>query len=112
MQHDGYSGAKVGEVGTTWIDEDRARSRSRLWTEQTLGQPPSDAKPDRLALIEIIIKPVAFQMREGQAIVQEWVGDLLKLLRGGIKQPDPIMVWWTGARWVVLDGHLRFESYR
>lgn len=105
-------GAKGSEAGVTQVDHDRSRSRARLWTEHASGQPLSDADTDRLPLAEITTEPGAFQMREGQAIVQEWVGDLLKLLRGGVKQFDPILVWWTGMRWVVMDGHHRLEAYR
>ncbi|MEM9735032.1 MAG: ParB/RepB/Spo0J family partition protein, partial [Pseudomonadota bacterium] len=25
---------------------------------------------------------------------------------------DPMKVWWSGARWIVLDGHHRLEAYR
>jgi hypothetical protein len=91
---------------------DRSLSRRRLWDEHNAGCPPSDPEPDHLPLTAITSEPGAFQMREGQMIVQEWVGDLLKLLRGGLKAFDPLLVWWTGKRWVVMDGHHRFEAYR
>lgn len=96
----------------TQCDHNRSRSRQRLKAEHEARKPPPEVNPETLPLTAITSEPGAFQMRDGQAIVQEWVGDLLKLLRGGVKRLDPILVWWTGARWVVLDGHHRLEAYR
>ncbi|SPF79585.1 hypothetical protein PRI8871_01382 [Pseudoprimorskyibacter insulae] len=49
-------------------------------------------------------------MRERE--LPEWVDDLLVTLRQGNGTLDPLFVWWTGRRWVVLDGHHRLEAYR
>lgn len=58
---------------------------------------------------------VVFQPRDlrGLLIEREWfIEDLVRAIeRNGNRGLDPILVWWTGSRWVVLDGHHRIAAY-
>ncbi|MDO6729868.1 ParB/Srx family N-terminal domain-containing protein [Marinovum sp. 2_MG-2023] len=86
----------------------------RLKTELREGASPTPKRPRTLSLGVLTQEPHVFQMRTLAGSLQrfdETVAKLLSLLRQG-RQLDPVRVWWTGKRWVLLDGHHRLEAYR
>ncbi|WP_181389400.1 ParB N-terminal domain-containing protein [Pseudoprimorskyibacter insulae] len=88
----------------------RALSLEALIVDHKVGLVPPDPSPTVLPLDVLKTERGAFQMRERE--LPEWVDDLLVTLRQGNGTLDPLFVWWTGRRWVVLDGHHRLEAYR
>lgn len=77
-------------------------------------------QPSLLGLLpraEIHTVPAVFQPRtfsKGQAEREAHVQHLMKAIRSaGAKDYllDPVLVWWSGKRWVVVDGHHRLEAY-
>ncbi|MEM9735024.1 MAG: hypothetical protein AAF908_00265, partial [Pseudomonadota bacterium] len=86
----------------------------RLQEERDAGAPPPDPNPERLPLAALHTVPEAFQGRHpllSMTRFGETAGELLRRIRQGIEL-DPMKVWWSGARWIVLDGHHRLEAYR
>lgn len=98
-------------------DTDRKDSpdpRAMIVAETATGCPAPEADPRTLPLADLHTAPEVFQMRHAlisltrqhQTVVALW-----QLIRQGVTL-DPITVWWSGARWIVLDGHHRHEAYR
>lgn len=92
--------------------ETRRAARKRLDDEQhqqgSHRKPPKE--PRRLPLSDIHIEPVAFQPR-GDGLNS----DRAEVISRGLGQgrlDDPVHVWWSGMRWIVIDGHHRVEAYR
>lgn len=89
---------------------------ARLRRESRHPYSPSPAPDDGTLPLQAIDKLEAvFQPRElrGLLIERDWfIDDLARAIeRNGDQGLDPILVWWTGRRWVVLDGHHRIAAY-
>ncbi|WP_425417019.1 ParB N-terminal domain-containing protein [Oricola indica] len=75
-------------------------------------------KPKALTLPEISRRVSVFQRREisgRHADDQRHVEMLRRVIGTNPKKPkmlDPIVVWWGGNRWYVVDGHHRREAYQ
>jgi len=73
-------------------------------------------KPTRLPIAEIEEESALFQPRlyvGAEALSAEHVEMLAKALsQAGAADLEPITIWWTGRRWVLVDGHRRMEAYR
>lgn len=72
--------------------------------------------PTELPLTELEIVPEVFQTRD---LTQEGcrieihIEDLKNGLRNDPEHAlDPILIWWSGQNWYVVDGHLRIEAYK
>lgn len=87
----------------------RTLSLEKLKAEHTHGTTAPKRNPPKLSLAELTTERGVFQMREEEA--DSWVTDLHKVLKQG-DLLTPLLVWWTGKRWVVMDGHHRLEAYR
>ncbi len=88
---------------------------ARLVAEGKTGKRPKDENPTRLPIDEIAMAHSVFQPRsfEGNAADgAAHTSTLASALRG---KPDhfldPIVVWWSGERWRVIDGHHRHVAY-
>lgn len=75
----------------------------------TEAPPPSKA-PSTLKLTRITIEPSAFQMRSFHVDPQHVQGICNGIKRGD--SPPPLTVWWSGRRWVCIDGHHRLEALK
>ncbi|GIT93167.1 hypothetical protein JANAI62_35490 [Jannaschia pagri] len=89
----------------------RTFSLEKLRAEHASGTTAPKKNPTKLPLDELTTEAGAFQMREDE-LVESWAHDLHQQIKQGDGKLDPILVWWTGARWVVMDGHHRLEAYR
>jgi ParB-like chromosome segregation protein Spo0J len=80
------------------------------------GKMPQPGEPKELAREDIHFASGALQPRffEGtRADREEHIRGLMTAIRetpGHIL--EPIVVWWTGTRWVVIDGHHRMIAYQ
>ncbi|SFN44017.1 hypothetical protein SAMN04487859_102218 [Roseovarius lutimaris] len=82
----------------------------RLRREKADNPQPPERTPERLHLKEISTEPLVFQVRaEGLDMdrVGEIAGDLSALCLD-----EPIHLWWSGLRWIVIDGHHRLEAIK
>lgn len=72
--------------------------------------------PERLPIAEIEEEASLFQPRfyaGAEALSAGHVEMLAKVLsQAGAADLEPIAVWWTGRRWVLVDGHHRIDAYR
>lgn len=80
------------------------------------ANPPTPApKAGRLPLTSLQVLPAAFQPRSlGDEIVYpHHVSELVSALsKRGDLGLDPILAFWSGAAWFVIDGHHRLAAYR
>lgn len=89
-------------------------ARARLMAEGAGGDPPRPAGPARLTLADLHEVPEVFQTRHELVSMTRFpdtVARLCRLIRDGTTL-DAMTVWWSGARWIVLEGHHRSEAYR
>jgi hypothetical protein len=79
-------------------------------------EPHPTASNGRLPLVDLATVGAVFQPREaaGNMDGNEWFIDDLKqaVERNSSPDLDPILVWWSGRRWIVIDGHHRLEAYQ
>lgn len=81
----------------------------RLKAERLDNPSGPSSVPSRLPLSAVNAEPAAFQVRaEGLSPcrVEEIALDL-----DGSKLDEPIHVWWSGKRWIVIEGHHRHAAY-
>lgn len=98
-------------------DPDTETPLAKLKSTIERGQPPPDLGDNpALSLAEISVLPEVFQPREQgeRAVSDEFhVGDLVKQIEArGDRGLDPVVVFWSGEEWLVVDGHHRLEAYR
>lgn len=82
--------------------------------EVATGDPHRPRNPKTLPLAALHAAPDVFQMRHpllSLTRLPEAVAALWRLIRQGVTL-DPMTVWWSGQRWIVLDGHHRLQAYR
>ena len=86
-----------------------ASAIERLKRESQRGKARPAKKPQKLSLSDITEEPAVFQMRDGgtDAARAKQIGKGL-----GSKTDERVHVWWSGERWIVIDGHHRIEGYR
>lgn len=86
-----------------------AEARTCLGTEATAGtRAGQDRQASALSLSAIETVECLFQPRE---IAEHHVTGMIKTVKAGGNLPA-LLVYWTGARAVLLDGHHRREAYR
>jgi hypothetical protein len=86
-----------------------AEARAQLAEEVAAGTGAGEGrKAKALALSAIETVECLFQPRE---IAEHHVTSMVKDVKAGACLP-PLLVYWTGARAVLLDGHHRKEAYR
>lgn len=74
---------------------------------------PAPAKVSKLRLRDIQSLPSVFQHRSNNLAASEsHVSELIKCLSRSPEQPfNPLVVYWVGDGWCVIDGHHRLEAY-
>jgi hypothetical protein len=96
-----------------WDAQTAPDPRAMILAEGVNGSSPHPADPKTLPLAELYTAPRVFQMRHALISLTrqpQTVAALWQLIRQGVTL-DPMAVWWSGSRWVVLDGHHRLEAY-
>lgn len=91
----------------------------QLEEERNTGtvQPPIPlaASPSKLRLDHIEEMPSVFQPRiVGDELATERHIEALmnaKMNESG-NELDPVLIWWSGKRWLILDGHHRLQAYK
>ncbi len=89
---------------------------TELLKEWDGGRPAPQEDPTELALEEISLARSVMQPRDLDWNIlqsEQHVKTLMKAIRD---RPDhklePIMVWWSGKTWRIVDGHHRYAAYR
>lgn len=77
---------------------------------------PKAGSPRTLSLTQIKEASLVFQPRlmdEKQAVLSEdHTQALVKAIQNEPSHTlDPMTVWWSGKRWILIDGHHRFKAY-
>lgn len=65
--------------------------------------------PRGLPLSALHVEPAAFQVR-AEGLSPERVEEIAKGLDGSTLD-EPVHVWWSGERWIVIEGHHRYAAY-
>lgn len=82
----------------------------QLRAESAAGSPAPQKRPDQLSLADLHLVPGVFQPRENgtdEARAKEIAKGLT-----GTGTDERIHCWWSGRRWIVIDGHHRVEAYQ
>ncbi|MDZ4126724.1 MAG: hypothetical protein U1E02_21515 [Hydrogenophaga sp.] len=91
-------------------------TKARLTQERASLTGDPETIPTRLLITEIEEETALFQPRfyaGAEALSAGHVEMLAKVLsQAGATDLEPITVWWTGRRWVLVDGHHRLDAYR
>jgi hypothetical protein len=87
-----------------------------LQAELASGKPPPHPLPDELPLKDIRLADAVFQPRTFDGTRAE-SAEHVNTLKDAIKNSpegviEPLVVWWSGKHWLVLDGHHRLKAYR
>lgn len=103
-------------------DIDRSLSyvaaKALLEKERATGRATPEGLITYLRLRQIALASSVFQARQLQDFYEQSMSDAhsetLKacLKASPTKTLEPIVVWWSGKRWIALDGHHRVEAYR
>jgi hypothetical protein len=88
----------------------------RLSKEEKLSSPAQTKPPKSLPLSSIEAEPQVFQHREDIPETRWGLETHIEGLVQAIKREpshhlDPVIVWFCGGRWIVIDGHFRLEAY-
>jgi len=94
-------------------DDRPSAAIERLRAEREANPAQPCKMPRKLPLCAISVEPYVFQVREDVRLEgpdPERVKEIAKGLDGS-NLDEPIHVWWTGLRWVVIEGHHRHAAY-
>lgn len=93
--------------------DDTLLSAKRKLLQRLKQGKPAPAKVSKLRLRDIQSLPSVFQHRSNNLAASEsHVSELIKCLSRNPEQPfSPLVVYWVGAGWCVIDGHHRLEAY-
>lgn len=89
--------------------ESSREALARLDAERMAGQPAPSRLPGKVPLRDLHTEPSAFQVREDQAPDPDHVAEIAGGL--GSDLDEHLGVWWSGTRWIVIDGHHRHAGY-
>ena len=109
----GESASGFGDSLFTEADLDRAELQRHA--DEPMARPELRSPP-KLSLDSVKVRHAVFQLRDqGHAAVSDklHVEDLVKEI--GFRPDaglDPIVVFWSGREWTLIDGHHRLEAYR
>jgi hypothetical protein len=99
--------------------ETRPEARRRVTAEAAQRDTsPAPAKaPRRLPLKVVYVEERVFQQRADELVIfsdsQRHIDTLAAILKANSKaELEPLTVWWSGARWIVIDGHHRLKAYQ
>lgn len=90
--------------------ETPSRAIARLQREVRENPKEPVKVPNALPLGSIHLEETVFQVRE-EGLNDERVREIALGLSWD-KTDDPLRVWWTGLRWVLVEGHHRLAAYR
>lgn len=89
--------------------ESTREALARLDAERKAGSPAPAKAPGKVPLRDLHTEPHAFQVREDQAPDPDHVAEIARGV--GSDLDEHLGVWWSGARWIVIDGHHRHAGY-
>lgn len=89
----------------------RTSAVARLTAEHDNGTTAPKVSRKAIPLGELTTEEAVFQMRV-EGLEERWVVSLINKINEGDGKLDPLLVWWSGERWVVMDGHHRLAAYR
>lgn len=102
----------------TPLDTHGLLKQKAILEERIKAGSPAPEDPDLLPLDSIRLIPQIFQHREDhQWSSEDHVRTLVKGMRNSTKAAnkkplEPIMVFWAGDAWVLIDGHHRYKAYK
>jgi hypothetical protein len=88
-------------------------AEAKLEQEGALGCLPAPPVGREVVLGKLSVLPEVFQQREALYSLsrsEEHIAELRRRIRSGTGM-DPLTIWWSGQRWLVIEGHHRFEAY-
>lgn len=84
--------------------------------EEEKERTPPDLSLREFSLNSLTLAPEVFQTRtlsEDDYLLLMHIQDLAYSVKQDPRNElDPVIIWWSGERWYVIDGHLRIEAYR
>ncbi|WP_460273933.1 hypothetical protein [Celeribacter sp. ULVN23_4] len=92
-----------------YSNETRSAAIERLKVEREANPLPPPKVPRSLPLDALHVEPAVFQPRE-IGLDQERVKEISEGLNGGALD-ERVHIWWSGKRWIVIDGHHRHAAY-
>lgn len=96
--------------------EARTAVLERLRREVTDNPKPQPGSPSRLHHGQVDLEPVVFQPRMFRGTIGLSEAHIEVMMHAIRHAPgnliDPVEVWWTGKRWVIVDGHHRLLAYQ
>jgi hypothetical protein len=101
------------QIEQTQQDENRLAAKRSILKRIKQGK-SAPARVSKLRLRDVLSAPSLFQLRSNnQAASESHVWELIKHLERYPEQPfSPLVVYWVGDGWCVIDGHHRLEAYR
>lgn len=90
------------------------KANERIAKEGASGCLPAPLVGHEVTLGELTVEPDVFQHREelySLSRSEEHIAELQRRIRNGTGM-DPLVIWWSGQRWIVIEGHHRHEAYR
>lgn len=81
------------------------------------AEAPAPERPSKLPLSKVEMEPKVFQQRTSEGpMFGKSMGHTDRLAEAIRNSPthelEPIDIWWSGRRWIVVDGHHRLKAYR
>lgn len=90
--------------------ETRSAAIERLKRERLTNLRKPSKVPRSVALRELHVEPLVFQVR-ADGLDADRIEEIAKGLQG-TKLDDPLHIWWSGSRWIIIEGHHRYAAYR
>ena len=81
----------------------------RLKAEKDANPNQPKKVPRKLPLSALHVEPLVFQVRT-EGLDLDRVEEIAKGLNGN-KLDDPLHIWWSGLRWIIIEGHHRHAAY-
>lgn len=100
----------MNEASTPQPTETVSQAIERLRLEKEANPGPPKSVPRTMRLNTIQEEPQAFQVRL-EGLDEERVEELSQNL-DDMALADRVRVWWSGNRWILIDGHHRLAAYR
>jgi hypothetical protein len=82
----------------------------RLKAEKEANTKKSMKTPRSVSLNALHVEPLVFQVRT-EGLDLDRVEEIAKGLQGN-NLDDPLHIWWSGLRWIIVEGHHRHAAYK
>lgn len=99
----------MNEASTTQPTETVSQAFERLRLEKETNPGPPKRVPRTMSLNSIQEEPLVFQVRLS-GLDKDRVEELSQNL-DDMAIADRVRVWWSGTRWILIDGHHRVAAY-